>query len=168
VPRLLTLGEVQKVLQQLLREQVSIRDLSTILETLLDTAPVNKSQVALVEAVRQALARSLVQPLMADDRKLKVLALDPAIEQEIQRQLDPQAGGEKAAGGVGAPLRQILEGLQKLVGDKIAMSSTILLCSSPSRYHLRRLLEPFLPRIVVLSPAEIPATVSVQTLGVVR
>jgi len=168
VPRLLTLGEVQKVLQQLLREQVSIRDLSSILETLLDTASVNKSPIALVEAVRQTLARSLVQPLLADDRKLKVLAIDPAIEQEFQRQLDSQAGGEKAAGGVGVPLRQILEGLQKLVGDKIALSSTILLCNSPSRYHLRRLLEPFIPRIVVLSPAEIPATVSVQTLGVVR
>ncbi len=168
VPRLLTLGEVQKVLQQLLREQVSIRDLSSILETLLDTATANKNPVALVEAVRQALARSLVQPLIADDRKLKVLALDPAIEQEFQRQLDPQAGGEKSAGGVGAPLRQILEGLQKMVGDKIALSSTIILCNSPSRYHLRRLLEPFLPRIVVLSPAEIPASVSVQTLGVVR
>jgi flagellar biosynthesis protein FlhA len=168
VPRLLTLGEVQKVLEQLLREQVSIRDLTTILEALLESAPVNKTPVALVEAARQALGRSLVQPLLGEDRKLKVLALDPRIEQEFQRQVEPQAPGEKPAGGVAAPLRQILEGLQKLVGDKVVLSSSILLCSSPSRYHLRRLLEPFLPRIVVLSPAEIPATVSVQTLGVVR
>lgn len=168
VPRLLSLGEVQKVLEQLLREQVSIRDLTTILEALLDTAPANKSPVALVEAVRQALGRALVQPLLADDRKLKVLALDPRVEQEFQRQVEPQAGGEKASGSVAGPLRQILEGLQKLVGDKVALSSSILLCNSPSRYHLRRLLEPFLPRIVVLSPAEIPASVSVQTLGIVR
>ena len=168
VPRLLTLGEVQKVLEQLLREQVSVRDLTTILEALLDTAAVNKSHVALVEAARQALGRALVQPLLGDDRKLKVLALDPRIEQEFQKQLEPQAGADKAAGGVTAPLRQILEGLQKLVGDKVALSASILVCNSPSRYHLRRLLEPFLPRIVVLSPAEIPATVSVQTLGVVR
>lgn len=168
VPRLLTLGEVQKVLQQLLREQVSIRDLTTILEIMLDTAAVNKSPVALVEAARQALGRSLVQPLLGEDRKLKVLALDPRIEQEFQRQVEPQPAGEKPSGGVAAPLRQILEGLQKLVGDKVALSSSIVLCSSPSRYHLRRLLEPFLPRIVVLSPAEIPATVPVQTLGVVR
>jgi flagellar biosynthesis protein FlhA len=168
VPRLLALGEVQKVLQQLLREQVSIRDLSTILEALLDTAAANKTHVALVEAARQALGRSLVQPLLSDDRKLKVLTLDPRIEQEFQRQVEPQTAGEKAAGGVAAPLRQILEGLQKLVGDKVALSSSIVLCNSPSRYHLRRLLEPFLPRIVVLSPAEIPATVSVQALGVVR
>jgi flagellar biosynthesis protein FlhA len=168
VPRLLTLGEVQKVLQQLLREQVSIRDLGTILEALLDTAAVNKNHVALVEAARQVLGRSLVQPLLSDDRKLRVLTLDPRIEQEFQRQVEPQAPGDKAAGGVAGPLRQILDGLQKLVGDKVALSSSIVLCNSPSRYHLRRLLEPFLPRIVVLSPAEIPASVSVQALGVVR
>ena len=168
VPRLLSLGEVQKVLQQLLREQVSIRDLTTILEALLDTASVNKSAVALVEAARQALGRSLVQPLLGEDRKLKVLTLDPDIEHELQRQIEPQSASDKLQGGVGATLRHILEGLQKLVGDKVALSSTIVLCSSPSRYHLRRLLEPFVPRIVVLSPGEIPPSVSVQTLGVVR
>ena len=71
VPRLLTLGEVQKVLQQLLREQVSIRDLSTILETLLDLAPANKSQIALVEASRQALGRSLVRSLLGDRSQIE-------------------------------------------------------------------------------------------------
>jgi flagellar biosynthesis protein FlhA len=167
-PRLLTLGEIQRVLQQLLREQVSIRDLSTILETLLEAAPVNKAQVALVEAVRQALGRSLVHPLLSDDRKLKVLTLDPVIEQDLQRQIDPQPGAERPPGGAAAPLRRVLEGLQRLVGDRVALSSTILLCNSPARFHLRRLLEPFIPRIVVLSPAEIPPTVSVQSLGVVR
>jgi len=50
----------------------------------------------------------------------------------------------------------------------VALSSTILICNSPVRFHLRRLLEPFIPRIVVLSPAEIPPSVSVQSLGVVR
>jgi flagellar biosynthesis protein FlhA len=167
-PRLLTLGEIQKVLQQLLREQVSVRDLATILESLLESAPVNKSQLSLVEAARQALSRSLVQPLLSDDRKLKVLTLDPAIEQEFQRQLDPQSGGERSPGGAVVPLRHILESLQKLVGDKIALSSTVLLCNSPVRFHLRRLLEPFIPRIVVLSPAEIPASVTVQSLGIVK
>src|SRR5277367_3964319 len=83
VPRLLTLGEVQRVLQQLLREQVSIRDLTAILEALLETAPVNKSPIALVEACRQAMSRSLVAPLLGEDRKLKVLTLDPAIEMEL-------------------------------------------------------------------------------------
>jgi flagellar biosynthesis protein FlhA len=167
VPRLLTLGEVQKVLQQLLREQVSIRDLTTILEALLDTAPVNKTQVALVEATRQALGRSLVQPLLSEDRKLKVLGLDPSIEMDLQRSLDPQSAGERVAGSA-SPVRRVLDSMQKLVSDRVALSSTILICASPARFHLRRLLEPFLPRIVVLSPAEIPATVSVQSLGVLR
>jgi flagellar biosynthesis protein FlhA len=168
VPRLLTLGEVQRVLQQLLREQVSIRNLTTILESLLEVAPANKGQIALVEAARQALGRALVQPLLSEDRKLKVLTLDPAVEQEFQRQLDPQSTGERATGGTIVPLRHILESLQRLVGDRVALSSTVLVCNSPVRFHLRRLLEPFIPRIVVLSPAEIPSTVSVQSLGVVR
>ncbi|MGA2420894.1 MAG: flagellar biosynthesis protein FlhA [Candidatus Acidiferrum sp.] len=169
VPRLLTLGEVQRVLQQLLREQVSIRDLTAILEALLETAPVNKSPIALVEACRQAMSRSLVAPLLGEDRKLKVLTLDPAIEQEFQRQIDPLAAtGDRAPGGATVPLRAVLESLQHLVGDRVALSSTVLVCNSPVRFHLRRLLEPFIPRIVVLSPAEIPANVSVQSLGVVR
>ena len=166
VPRLLTLGEVQKVLQQLLREQVSVRDLTTILETLLDTAPSNKSQVALVEACRQALGRSLVQPLLGDDRKLKVLTLDPSVEQEIQRSVDPQFAGERTGGT--ATVRRVLESLQKSISDKAALNSMTLLCSSPARFYLRRLLEPFLPRVVVLSPAEIPPAVSIQSLGTVR
>jgi len=163
---LLTLGEVQKVLQQLLREQVSVRDLTTILETLLDTAPSNKSQVALVEACRQALGRSLVQPLLGDDRKLKVLTLDPSVEQEIQRSVDPQFAGERTGGT--ATVRRVLESLQKSISDKAALNSMTLLCSSPARFYLRRLLEPFLPRVVVLSPAEIPPAVSIQSLGTVR
>jgi flagellar biosynthesis protein FlhA len=166
VPRLLTLGEVQKVLQQLLREQVSIRDLTSILEVLLDTAGNNKSQVALVEAARQVLGRSLVQPLLSEDRKLKVLTLDPAVEQEIQRSVDPQFAGERTSSA--SSVRRVLESLQKSIADKTALNSITLLCSSPARFYLRRLLEPFLPRVVVLSPAEIPATVSVQSLGTVR
>ncbi len=69
VPRVLSLGEAQKVLQQLLREQVSIRDLPTILETLLDAAAVNRNLVPLVEAVRQALGRAVIEPLLAAGRQ---------------------------------------------------------------------------------------------------
>ncbi len=76
MPKLLTLGEVGRVLEQLLRERVSIRDLGAILEALLETAPVNKSLVALVEAARQALGRRLVRPLLDGDGQLPVLLLD--------------------------------------------------------------------------------------------
>ncbi len=78
VPKVLSLGEVQKVLQQLLREQVSIRDLATILESLLDASAATKHPVLLVEAARQALGRALVRPLLSDDGGLRVLTLDHA------------------------------------------------------------------------------------------
>jgi flagellar biosynthesis protein FlhA len=168
VPRVLSLGEVQKVLQQLLREHVSVRDLSTILEVLLDAAPVNKTPISLVEAVRQRLGRALVQPLLSDQRKLKVVTLDPAIEQELQRSFEPQPSAARSSGNTATALQRILDGIQKTIGDRGMQNSMTLLCNSPARFHLRRLLEPFLPRIVVLSPAEIPATVTVQSLGVVR
>ncbi|HWP85513.1 MAG TPA: flagellar biosynthesis protein FlhA, partial [Terriglobia bacterium] len=83
VPKILTLGEVHKVLQQLLREQVSVRDLVTILEALIEAAPVNKSLVSLVESARQALGRALVHPLLTEEGKLILITLDPSIEEEI-------------------------------------------------------------------------------------
>jgi flagellar biosynthesis protein FlhA len=168
VPRLLSLGELQRILQLLLHEQVSIRDLPAILETLLDHAAANKNPVFLVEAVRQALGRSVVTPLLGTDRKLRVLTLDPAIEDELARSLESPAAPERASTPATPLLRRLLDGLQRLVGDPATASSTILLCHSPARFHLRRLLEPFLPRVVVLAPAEIPPGVTVQSLGVIR
>ncbi len=168
VPRLLSLGELHKVLQLLLHEQVSIRDLPTILETLLDTAPTNKNPVHLVEAVRQALGRSLVTPLLGTDRKLRVLTLDPAMEDELSRSIEAPASPERTPAPGTPLLRRVLDGLQRLVGDPATASATILLCHSPARFHLRRLLAPFLPRVVVLAPAEIPPGVTVQSLGVIR
>ncbi len=85
VPKLMTLGEVQRVLQQLLREQVSIRDLGTILETLVETAAINKNPVLLVEAVRHALGRALVRPHLDETGHLKVVTLDASLEEECAR-----------------------------------------------------------------------------------
>jgi flagellar biosynthesis protein FlhA len=168
VPKLLSLGEVQKVLQQLLREQVSIRDLVTILETLLDTAAGSKNPVLLVEAARQALGRALVQPLLGDDGKLTVIQLDTTVEEQLAQVLDPQLANRPSTALQPSLIRRVLEGLKKLLGEPLAVPSPIVLCASPTRFHLRRLLEPFLPRLVVLSPAEIPTAVSIQTLGVVQ
>ncbi len=168
VPKLLSLGEVQKVLQQLLREQVSIRDLVTILETLLDTASVNKNPVLLVETARQALGRALVQPLLGDDGKLTVIQLDTLVEEQLAQVLDPQVANRSPNALQPSLIRRVLEGMKKLLGEPLSVPSPIVLCSSPTRFHLRRLMEPFLPRLVVLSPAEIPAAVSIQSLGVVQ
>jgi flagellar biosynthesis protein FlhA len=168
VPKLLSLGEVHKVLQQLLREQVSIRDLSTILETMLDTGAVSKHPVLLVEAARQALGRALVQPLLAEDGNLRVVTLDSSIEEELSRAFTSPTSTTAAAGLQPSLVRRLLEGLRRLAGEQVAVASPVLLCSSPARFHLKRLLEPFVPKLVVLAPGEIPAVVSVQSLGTLR
>jgi flagellar biosynthesis protein FlhA len=168
VPKILSLGEVQKVLQQLLREQVSVRDLPTILEALLDASAASKNPVLLVEAARQSLARALVRPLLSDDGGLRVLTLDHNIEEELSRAFSPQTTTAPSTGLQPSFVRRILDGLRALAGDQVAQTAPILLCSTPARFHLRRLLEPFLPKVVVLSPLEIPPMIPVQSLGVVR
>jgi len=169
VPKTLSLGEVQKVLQQLLREQVSIRDLATILESLLDVAASTKHPVLLVEAARQALGRALVRPLLSDDGGLRVLTLDHGIEEELSRAFAPQAAVPATSSGLQPSfVRRVLESLRQLAGEQVAQTAPILLCPTPARFHLRRLLEPFLPKVVVLSPLEIPPMIPVQSLGTVR
>ena len=167
VPKLMSLGEVQKVLQQLLREQVSIRDLASILESLLDMAAGSKHPVLLVEAARQALGRALVRPLLSDNGGLQVVTLDAAMEEELGRAF----GGQAPASGASLEpsfVRRILEGLKKLAGEQVRLATPVLLCNTPARFHLRRMLEPFLPKLVVLSPAEVPPVVQVQSVGMIR
>ena len=167
-PKLMSLGEVQKVLQQLLREQVSIRDLGTILETLVETAVVNKNPVTLVEAARHALGRALVRPLLDDRGRLKVVTLDSALEEEWLR-IAPQSAQLGAGGSLQISIaRRVLDGLRAMLGDQITLAPPVLLCASPGRFYLRRHLEPFIPRVVVLSPSEIPPATQVMSLGSVR
>jgi len=168
-PKLLALGEVQKVLQQLLREQVSIRDLGTILESLIDAAQSTKNPVLLVEAARQTLGRALVRPLLTPEGNLRVLALDGSLEEELSRAFNPQAPVTAQAQALQPPLaRRILDGLRRILGEQAGMMNAVLLCPTPARFHLKRLLEPFLPKMVVLSPGEIPPMVPVQTVATLR
>jgi len=168
VPKILSLGEVQKVLQQLLREQVSIRDLPAVLETMLDIAPTTKNPVVLVESVRQSLGRALVRPLLSEQGALRVVTLDHTLEEELGRAFSAQAAPASANGLQPPFARRILDGMRRLAGDQVAVASPVLLCSTPARYHLKRLLEPFLPKVVVLSPLEVPPVVEVQSVGVLR
>jgi len=168
VPKILSLGEVQKVLQQLLREQVSIRDLPSILEALLDVAPASKNPVLLVESVRQSLGRALVRPLLSEGGGLRVVTLDHALEEELSRTFGGQPAPAPATGLQPPFARRILDGMRRLAGDQVAVASPVVMCSTPARYHLKRLLEPFLPKVVVLSPLEIPPVIEVQSVGVLR
>ena len=170
VPKLLTMGEVQKVLQQLLREQVSIRDLGTILESLVETAPATKALPQMVEAARQTLGRRLVQPLLDTDANLRVLLLDPALEEELIAALNPEGGSRLlSAKSQGMPvLKRVVDSVKQLIGPAPSAVLPVLLCQSPARYYLRRWLEPFLPQVVVLAPTEVPPDVRLRSVGVVR
>ena len=130
VPKVMSLGEVQKVLQQLLREQVSIRDLPAILETLLDTTPATKNPVALVESVRQSLGRALVRPLLSDTGGLRVVTLDRALEEELGRAFGAQTPPAGTAGLQPPFARRILDGMRRLAGEQVAIAS-----ASPALFH---------------------------------
>jgi flagellar biosynthesis protein FlhA len=173
VPKLMTLGEVQRVLQQLLREQVSIRDLGAILEVLVEAAQQSKNVVHLVESVRQSLGRGLVHPLLDGEGGLRVLMLEQGLESELLHTFDPQGAGLLLGDGsrqAGMPadfLRRLVESVKRLTGGAPTSALPVLLCPSPARYHVRRWLEPFLPRVTVLAPAEIPAEIRVRSVGTV-
>jgi flagellar biosynthesis protein FlhA len=170
-PKLLSLGEVGHVLEQLLRERVSIRDLGTVLESLLETAPMNKSLVALVEAARQALGRRLIRPLLDGGGQLPVLLLDPALEEEILTTLAPESSQRllPSGGNTGKPLiRRLTDSLRQLIGANSAAALPVLLCPSPARYHVKRWLEPVLPRLAVVAAGEIPPEIRLRPVGTVR
>jgi flagellar biosynthesis protein FlhA len=171
VPKLLTLGEVGRVLEQLLRERVSILDLGRILEALLETATVNKSLVALVEASRQALGRRLVRPLLDADGQLPVLLVDPGLEEEILATVSPEAGHRLlgANGSGGAPLvRRLTDSVRSLIGASPSSVHPVLLVPSPARYFVKRWLEPSLPRLAVVAASELPPEVRLRPVGTVR
>jgi flagellar biosynthesis protein FlhA len=177
VPKLLTLGEVGRVLEQLLRERVSIRDLGSILEALLEIAAVNKNLVALVESARQALGRRLVRPLLDADGLLPVLLLDPGLEDEILTALGPDGGlsgtggprllAAQAASGVPV-VRRLTDSVRALIGATSSAVMPVLLIPSPARYHVKRWLEPVLPRLAILSAGEIPPEIRLRPVGTVR
>jgi len=171
VPKLLSLGEVGRVFEQLLRERVSIRDLGAILEALLEAAPVNKSLVALVEAARQALGRRLVRPLLDAEGQLPVLLLDPLLEEEILATLSPE-GNQRLLAAQATPgtpvVRRLTDSVRQLIGGASAAALPVLLCPSPARYHVKRWLEPVLPRLAVVAASEIPAEIRLRPVGTVR
>jgi flagellar biosynthesis protein FlhA len=168
MPKLMSLGEIQKVLQQLLREQVSIRDLGTILEALVETAATNKNPIILVEAARHSLGRALIHPLLNDRGQLKVVTLDSSIEEECLRGTSHQLHQASSGAIQVSVAHRVLNGLRAMLGDQVTQAPPVLLCSSPGRFYLKRLLEPLIPKIVVISPSEIPPAIQVQSLGSVR
>jgi len=174
VPKLMTLGEIQRVLQQLLREQVSIRDLGSLLEVAVEAAAGNKNLVHLVETIRQSRGRALVQPLLDPEGQLRVFVLDATLEEEIIAMVEGESAqrlltdGSQSTRNASNFLRRIVESWKQLTGTAPGPVSPIILCSSPARYYLRRWLEPFMPRVAVVAPAELPVDLKIRSLGTLR
>jgi flagellar biosynthesis protein FlhA len=167
VPELLSVGEIQRVLQALLREGVSIRDLGAIVEAVGDRARITRDPVLLAEYARQALGRAIVMPHVDGEQRLRAISLDPAIEQEISDSIAQTADGEYLAM---EPTRAhaLVRSLAAQAEHAVARGGRpVVICSSRVRRHLRRLVEQTLPQLSVCAYNEIAPGISVETIGVV-
>ncbi len=163
----LNLGQIQKILSNLLRERVSIRDMVTILETLADYAQGTKDLDRLTEHVRQALARSILQPLLGLDKSLPVLTLDPKVEQQILDSVQPSDYGSYLTLDPRV-LQELMRSLNREVEKMVLKGySPVLVCAPIVRIHLKRVTERQLPQLVILSYNELVPGVQVQALGMV-
>ncbi len=167
IPGMLSLGQVQKTLQNLLREQVSIRDLQSILETLADNANITKDTDALTEYVRAALARQISKQFRGDDGSMPLITLAPNIEQSVAKAVKRTEHGAYLA--LDPELaRKVVEALQEqLPIFDVRNAAPILLTAPAIRTHVRKLTERFLPNLVVLSHNEISKDTNIQNLKVV-
>jgi len=163
IPSLMTLGGVQRVLQNLLRERVPINDMVTILETLLDYAPSTKDIELLTEYVRQALSRFITKQYISPDGNLYVMTLDPRFERHLNEAIE--AGGAINPEVVNKLMRAIETAIKE---GRFKGSQPIILCSTYVRRFLRKIIERFLPTLVVLSTAEVSPSIKLYNTGVLR
>lgn len=168
IPGSMGLGGLQKVLQNLLRERVSIRDLLTICEALADRAPMNKDTDILTEFVRQKLARSIVGGFTDEKGSLSVLTLATRTEDLIRESIQKTEQGTYLALEPNLAQR-LLESIQASV-EKIAEGGfhPIILCSAPVRRHLRHFLERFMPQITIISHNELTTQSKIESLGTIE
>jgi flagellar biosynthesis protein FlhA len=167
IPDLMTIGEVQKVLQNLLKEKVSIKDMVTILESLADNSRATKDLELLTEYVRFSLARTICNALIDENRAITVATLDPRIEEIISNNLQKSMQGTFPAvdpdttGNILSSIRNIIQ------SSYFYENQPVFLVSPRIRPAFRRLIEMVYPNIIVLSLNEIPNDVEIRTEGVV-
>jgi flagellar biosynthesis protein FlhA len=167
VPELLSLGEIQRVLQSLLSEGIAIRDLGTIVEAIGDKARITRDTSLLSEYARQALGRAITAPHLDEQLRLQAITLDPAIEQEVATSITQTTDGEYLA--MDPPRAHAIVGaLRAQVEHASARGGPVLLCSARVRRHLRRLIAQAQPHLPVCSYNEIAPGVNVETIGVIH
>jgi flagellar biosynthesis protein FlhA len=164
---LVALGVIQKVLQNLLRERVSIRDLLTIIETLADYAPVTKDPEVLTEYVRQKLARSIVRQYETSEGVLPLITLDQKMEDLLREKIQKGEHGAHLALEPGFAHKVLTSIHQMLEHATPVNQQPVILCSPVVRRHLKRFLDRFFPQVVVLSHNELTPQTKIQSLGTV-
>ncbi len=168
IPNLLSLGSVVKVLGNLLKERVPVRDLRTILETLADVAPMTKDTGQLTEYCRQALARSITKQHEGVEGVLSVISIDPYLDQMIFQAI--QATEQGISMTLDPLVTQKIMLKIRQASEEVAMNghTPVIMCSPAIRFHLRKMAERFIPNLVVLSSNEIASTAKLKTVKIVR
>ena len=167
VPALIKTADLQKILQNLLRERVSIRDIESILEALAEWAPRTKDIDVLTEYVRNALGRTICKQYVDEQDKLWCLTLDPALEDLINSHIERS---ERGVTNTMPPntAQQIVKQVAARAGELTQSGrSAVIVCSPQVRSTLRRMIEPSLPHVAVLAFNEISAEVSVEAVAMV-
>lgn len=165
LPSVLQLGQVQKVLQNLVRENVSIRDLLTIVETLADVGQTTKNPEFLTEYVREKLSRTIIKPYLDDENSLVIMTLDPQADRFVQESIRTTDNGAFLAMNP-ASAQKFMANLGQTVENAVMFSGQPVLLTSPMvRPHIAQLVMRFLPNVPVLSQAEIPPDVRLNSAG---
>ncbi|MBZ0107214.1 MAG: flagellar biosynthesis protein FlhA [Candidatus Scalindua rubra] len=166
-PAVLTLGVVQEVVKNLLREKISVTDFVTILETLIDHAPTTRDPEALTEFVRQRLCRALCGQYQSESNKLSTISFEPGLEQEIINSVHDM-GNRSVLALEPNYAQRIIDAIVETVRNvSVTSNSAVLLTSSSLRSHIRKLTETAIPYLPVLSYKEIAPGVQIESLGIV-
>lgn len=168
VPDILPLGGVVKVLQNLLKEQVSIRDLRTIFESLADEAVKTKDTELLTESVRKSLSRSITRKYTSDDGEIPVITLAPQIEELLSNSLLQTEQGVQLVMDPSSA-QQVISGIADTIGTHPEIAGQpILLTSTNLRRHLYKITSRFIPQLIVLSHNELTPDANVSSVGIVE
>ncbi|WP_300907485.1 flagellar biosynthesis protein FlhA [uncultured Desulfovibrio sp.] len=169
VPGTLSLGSVQKVLQLLVRENVSIRDMLTIVETLGDFGGSVKNPDMLAEYVREKLSRSIVRPYLDSQGVLPVLTLNGNAERMVQEGIRQTDNGASFLSLNPAAAQRLMQNINAAVENAVNTDGQPVILASPVvRPHLAQLITRFLPTVPVISQAEIPSDIRLQSVGTVN
>jgi flagellar biosynthesis protein FlhA len=168
VPEIMPLGTVLKVLQSLLREGVSVRDLRTILETLAEYGTGTKDAEALTEYVRQALYRTITERIKGSQGDVPLFTLDRGLEEAVARSIIHTDHGSQL--NLDPKVTQtILASLNEKIEEATSQGEKmVVLCSPVIRRHFKRLTEKFIPNMIVVSHNELSPEVNIRSLGTVR